>query len=132
MRRLSGVFAGCVQWHRTASTQETDGFQVKRPGDQNVKCTVLLMLDYQVTSWCVCACVCSRVCVCACVCLRVCVSVCLSVCLSVSVCMRVCVRMRVCDFVACELLIDNISVDCVLILCVLVNLKAMFYIVWTV
>ncbi|XP_076435634.1 SWI/SNF-related matrix-associated actin-dependent regulator of chromatin subfamily D member 1-like isoform X5 [Babylonia areolata] len=36
-----------VEWHRTATTQETDGFQVKRPGDQNVKCTVLLMLDYQ-------------------------------------------------------------------------------------
>ncbi|KAK2145244.1 hypothetical protein LSH36_693g02086 [Paralvinella palmiformis] len=36
-----------VEWHRTATTQETDGFQVKRPGDQSVKCTVLLMLDYQ-------------------------------------------------------------------------------------
>lgn len=36
-----------VEWHRTPQTQETDGFQVKRPGDQNVKCTVLLMLDYQ-------------------------------------------------------------------------------------
>ena len=36
------------QWHRTLNTQETDGFQVKRAGDQNVKCTVLLMLDYQV------------------------------------------------------------------------------------
>lgn len=36
------------QWHRTATTQETDGFQVKRPGDVNVRCTVLLMLDYQV------------------------------------------------------------------------------------
>ncbi|XP_073175151.1 SWI/SNF-related matrix-associated actin-dependent regulator of chromatin subfamily D member 1 isoform X1 [Lepidochelys kempii] len=35
------------QWHRTATTQETDGFQVKRPGDVNVRCTVLLMLDYQ-------------------------------------------------------------------------------------
>uniref|UniRef100_A0A8C7EEN8 SWI/SNF related, matrix associated, actin dependent regulator of chromatin, subfamily d, member 1 n=1 Tax=Nothoprocta perdicaria TaxID=30464 RepID=A0A8C7EEN8_NOTPE len=34
-------------WHRTATTQETDGFQVKRPGDVNVRCTVLLMLDYQ-------------------------------------------------------------------------------------
>jgi len=34
-------------WHRTSQTQETDGFQVKRPGDQNVKCTLLLMLDYQ-------------------------------------------------------------------------------------
>uniref|UniRef100_A0A670I079 SWI/SNF related BAF chromatin remodeling complex subunit D1 n=1 Tax=Podarcis muralis TaxID=64176 RepID=A0A670I079_PODMU len=36
-----------VEWHRTATTQETDGFQVKRPGDVNVRCTVLLMLDYQ-------------------------------------------------------------------------------------
>ncbi|XP_014770232.1 SWI/SNF-related matrix-associated actin-dependent regulator of chromatin subfamily D member 1 isoform X41 [Octopus bimaculoides] len=36
-----------VEWHRTPNTQETDGFQVKRPGDNNVKCTVLLMLDYQ-------------------------------------------------------------------------------------
>eukprot|EP00079_Xenopus_tropicalis_P032875 XP_017946646.1 PREDICTED: SWI/SNF-related matrix-associated actin-dependent regulator of chromatin subfamily D member 1 isoform X1 [Xenopus tropicalis] len=34
-------------WHRTPTTQETDGFQVKRPGDMNVRCTVLLMLDYQ-------------------------------------------------------------------------------------
>lgn len=32
------------------TTQETDGFQVKRPGDLNVKCTLLLMLDHQVTS----------------------------------------------------------------------------------
>lgn len=30
------------------TTQETDGFQVKRPGDVNVKCTLLLMLDHQV------------------------------------------------------------------------------------
>uniref|UniRef100_A0A8D0C9B3 SWI/SNF related BAF chromatin remodeling complex subunit D1 n=1 Tax=Salvator merianae TaxID=96440 RepID=A0A8D0C9B3_SALMN len=36
-----------IKWHRTATTQETDGFQVKRPGDVNVRCTVLLMLDYQ-------------------------------------------------------------------------------------
>ncbi|XP_050418023.1 SWI/SNF-related matrix-associated actin-dependent regulator of chromatin subfamily D member 1 isoform X3 [Patella vulgata] len=36
-----------VEWHRIPNTQETDGFQVKRPGDNNVKCTVLLMLDYQ-------------------------------------------------------------------------------------
>ncbi|XP_063063117.1 SWI/SNF-related matrix-associated actin-dependent regulator of chromatin subfamily D member 3b isoform X2 [Engraulis encrasicolus] len=34
-------------WHRTATTQETDGFQVKRPGDVSVRCTLLLMLDYQ-------------------------------------------------------------------------------------
>ncbi len=37
-----------LQWHRTQTTQETDGFQVKRPGDVNVRCTLLLMLDYQV------------------------------------------------------------------------------------
>uniref|UniRef100_A0A671FR03 SWI/SNF related BAF chromatin remodeling complex subunit D3 n=1 Tax=Rhinolophus ferrumequinum TaxID=59479 RepID=A0A671FR03_RHIFE len=34
-------------WHRTPTTQETDGFQVKRPGDLSVRCTLLLMLDYQ-------------------------------------------------------------------------------------
>ena len=36
-----------VEWHRTTSTTETDGFQVKRPGDKNVRCTILLLLDYQ-------------------------------------------------------------------------------------
>ncbi|KAJ4925195.1 SWI/SNF-related matrix-associated actin-dependent regulator of chromatin subfamily D member 3b isoform X3 [Gymnodraco acuticeps] len=36
-----------VEWHRTGTTQETDGFQVKRPGDVSVRCTLLLMLDYQ-------------------------------------------------------------------------------------
>lgn len=36
-----------VEWHRTHTTQETDGFQVKRPGDRNVRCTILLLLDYQ-------------------------------------------------------------------------------------
>ncbi|CAI5658928.1 unnamed protein product [Oreochromis niloticus] len=35
------------EWHRMPTTQETDGFQVKRPGDVNVKCTLLLMLDHQ-------------------------------------------------------------------------------------
>nr|XP_015209688.1 PREDICTED: SWI/SNF-related matrix-associated actin-dependent regulator of chromatin subfamily D member 3 isoform X3 [Lepisosteus oculatus] len=35
------------KWHRTPTTQETDGFQVKRPGDVSVRCTLLLMLDYQ-------------------------------------------------------------------------------------
>ncbi|NWY33405.1 SMRD3 regulator, partial [Pheucticus melanocephalus] len=41
-----------VEWHRTPTTQETDGFQVKRPGDVSVRCTLLLMLDYQVTVRC--------------------------------------------------------------------------------
>ncbi|XP_052863433.1 brahma-associated protein of 60 kDa-like [Anopheles cruzii] len=36
-----------VEWHRMHQTQETDGFQVKRPGDRNVRCTILLLLDYQ-------------------------------------------------------------------------------------
>ncbi|XP_033021430.1 SWI/SNF-related matrix-associated actin-dependent regulator of chromatin subfamily D member 3 isoform X2 [Lacerta agilis] len=36
-----------TKWHRTPTTQETDGFQVKRPGDVTVRCTLLLMLDYQ-------------------------------------------------------------------------------------
>lgn len=36
-----------VEWHRTPQTNETDGFQVKRPGDRPVKCTILLPLDYQ-------------------------------------------------------------------------------------
>ncbi|KAK0421167.1 hypothetical protein QR680_015092 [Steinernema hermaphroditum] len=36
-----------VEWHRTPQTNETDGFQVKRPGDKDVKCTILLLLDYQ-------------------------------------------------------------------------------------
>merc|ERR1719318_1128920 len=36
-----------VEWHRSPTTQETDGFQVKRPGDVAVKCTILLLLDYK-------------------------------------------------------------------------------------
>ncbi|CAF0792243.1 unnamed protein product [Didymodactylos carnosus] len=36
-----------VEWHRTNATSETDGFQVRRPGDQNVKCTILMLLDHQ-------------------------------------------------------------------------------------
>lgn len=45
---LSTAVAFLRQWHRTPTTQETDGFQVKRPGDVSVRCTLLLMLDYQV------------------------------------------------------------------------------------
>ncbi|CAJ0582787.1 unnamed protein product, partial [Mesorhabditis spiculigera] len=36
-----------VEWHRTPQTGETDGFQVKRPGNKPVKCTILLLLDHQ-------------------------------------------------------------------------------------
>lgn len=35
-----------VEWHRTNNTNETDGFQVKRDGDKNVRCTMLFMLNY--------------------------------------------------------------------------------------
>ncbi|XP_029313519.1 SWI/SNF-related matrix-associated actin-dependent regulator of chromatin subfamily D member 3b isoform X1 [Cottoperca gobio] len=45
---VESMYGGLLlQWHRTATTQETDGFQVKRPGDVSVRCTLLLMLDYQ-------------------------------------------------------------------------------------
>ncbi|XP_050713970.1 brahma-associated protein of 60 kDa-like isoform X2 [Eriocheir sinensis] len=46
-KELYGPDNHLVEWHRTATTQETDGFQVKRPGDKNVRCTILLLLDYQ-------------------------------------------------------------------------------------
>lgn len=36
-----------VEWHRTAATSETDGFQVRRPGDLPVKCTILFQLEHQ-------------------------------------------------------------------------------------
>uniref|UniRef100_A0A0N4ZHA6 SWIB domain-containing protein n=1 Tax=Parastrongyloides trichosuri TaxID=131310 RepID=A0A0N4ZHA6_PARTI len=35
-----------VEWHRSSSTSETDGFQVKRPGDGDVKCKIYLHLDH--------------------------------------------------------------------------------------
>ncbi|NXL67637.1 SMRD2 regulator, partial [Chordeiles acutipennis] len=47
-KELYGPDNHLVEWHRLPTTQETDGFQVKRPGDVNVKCTLLLMLDHQV------------------------------------------------------------------------------------
>jgi len=46
-QELYGPDNHLVEWHRTPTTTETDGFQVKRPGDKNVRCTILLMLDYQ-------------------------------------------------------------------------------------
>lgn len=50
-RDMYGPDNHLVEWHRTAQTQETDGFQVKRsviPGNyKEVKCSIFLMLDYQ-------------------------------------------------------------------------------------
>ncbi|KAG7307326.1 SWI SNF- matrix-associated actin-dependent regulator of chromatin sub D [Plutella xylostella] len=46
-KELYGPDNHLVEWHRTHTTQETDGFQVKRPGYKNVRCTILLLLDYQ-------------------------------------------------------------------------------------
>lgn len=46
-KELYGPDNHLVEWHRSVNTSETDGFQVKRPGDRNVRCTILFMLDYQ-------------------------------------------------------------------------------------
>uniref|UniRef100_A0A182KDC1 DM2 domain-containing protein n=1 Tax=Anopheles christyi TaxID=43041 RepID=A0A182KDC1_9DIPT len=46
-KELYGPDNYLVEWHRTHATQETDGFQVKRTGCRNVRCTILLLLDYQ-------------------------------------------------------------------------------------
>ncbi|OTF79803.1 SWI/SNF-related subfamily D member 1-like protein, partial [Euroglyphus maynei] len=46
-KELYGPDNHLVEWHRSVNTTETDGFQVKRPGDRNVRCTILFMLDYQ-------------------------------------------------------------------------------------
>ncbi|XP_072028627.1 SWI/SNF-related matrix-associated actin-dependent regulator of chromatin subfamily D member 1-like isoform X2 [Amphiura filiformis] len=46
-KELYGPDNHLVEWHRSANTTETDGFQVKRPGSENVKCTLLLLLDHQ-------------------------------------------------------------------------------------
>uniref|UniRef100_A0A182PL36 DM2 domain-containing protein n=1 Tax=Anopheles epiroticus TaxID=199890 RepID=A0A182PL36_9DIPT len=46
-KELYGPDNYLVEWHRTHATQETDGFQVKRTGSRNVRCTILLLLDYQ-------------------------------------------------------------------------------------
>uniref|UniRef100_A0A182TMY0 DM2 domain-containing protein n=1 Tax=Anopheles melas TaxID=34690 RepID=A0A182TMY0_9DIPT len=46
-KELYGPDNYLVEWHRTHATQETDGFQVKRTGVRNVRCTILLLLDYQ-------------------------------------------------------------------------------------
>lgn len=37
-----------IEWIRTPNLQaETDGFQLRRPGDKSVKCTILLQLEHQ-------------------------------------------------------------------------------------
>lgn len=36
-----------IEWVRTAGFTETDGFQVRRPGDLPVKCTILFKLEHQ-------------------------------------------------------------------------------------
>nr|XP_030725166.1 LOW QUALITY PROTEIN: SWI/SNF-related matrix-associated actin-dependent regulator of chromatin subfamily D member 2-like [Globicephala melas] len=46
-KELYGPDNHLLEWHRMPTTQETDGFQVKPPGDLNVKCTCLLVLAHQ-------------------------------------------------------------------------------------
>jgi len=36
-----------IEWNRTSTSSETDGFQVRRPGDLPVKCTILFQLEHQ-------------------------------------------------------------------------------------
>ena len=47
-RDIYGPDNHLVEWHRSANTEETDGYQVKRPCEENVncKCTILLVLDH--------------------------------------------------------------------------------------
>lgn len=44
---LYGPDNSIVEWTRTPNTPETDGFQVRRPGDQNVKCSIIMVLQHQ-------------------------------------------------------------------------------------
>jgi len=46
-KELYGPDNHLVEWHRQQNTQETDGFQVKRPGDRDVKCTMMFMLNHE-------------------------------------------------------------------------------------
>lgn len=46
-RSIYGPDNHLVEWHRTENTPETDGFQVRRPGDLPVKCTILFQLQHQ-------------------------------------------------------------------------------------
>ena len=47
-REIYGPDNHLVEWHRSANTEETDGYQVKRPCEDSVKCkcTILLVLDH--------------------------------------------------------------------------------------
>ena len=47
-REIYGPDNHLVEWHRSANTEETDGYQVKRPCEESVdcKCTILLVLDH--------------------------------------------------------------------------------------
>lgn len=45
--QLYGPDNHLIEWNRTPSITETDGFQVRRTGDSSVKCTILLQLEHQ-------------------------------------------------------------------------------------
>lgn len=45
-KELYGPDNHIVEWHKTIGPKDSVGFQVKRPGDKNVKCTILLLLDH--------------------------------------------------------------------------------------
>lgn len=45
-KEIYGPEQHLVEWHREKQNNETDGFQVKRPGDKDVRCTMLFMMHH--------------------------------------------------------------------------------------
>ena len=46
-KELYGPDQHLVEWHRDRQSSETDGFQVKRPGNKDVKCAMMFMINYE-------------------------------------------------------------------------------------
>ncbi|RDD40204.1 SWI/SNF-related matrix-associated actin-dependent regulator of chromatin subfamily D member 1 [Trichoplax sp. H2] len=40
-----------IEWHRSSTATDTAGFQIKRPGDTAVQCTLILNLDNQIPQY---------------------------------------------------------------------------------
>lgn len=45
-KEIYGPDQHLVEWHRDRQSNETDGFQVKRTGDRDVRCTMLFMINH--------------------------------------------------------------------------------------
>lgn len=46
-KEIYGPEQHLVEWHRNRDSNETDGFQVKRKGDKDVRCTMLFMMHFE-------------------------------------------------------------------------------------